>query len=241
MHTQGKVLRWNADKGFGFIQSQDNSNVFFHIRDYQGTHPPSPGMTVAYEEIHVGGKGPRAMAVRPLHSSTPASAAASAPPRTKAGPQAGRRTNHNHSPARREAPSPRQGEAARARNHHPAPAGAALAYALMLVWLVFLVWGVLAHSLPGWIWAAALGLNLLSFAAYALDKSAAQRGAWRISEKHLHLLSLAGGWPAAWWAQQWLRHKSSKHAFRVTYWATVLLNCAGLGLAVLRPDLIHFA
>jgi hypothetical protein len=32
-----------------------------------------------------------------------------------------------------------------------------------------------------------------TFIAYALDKSAAKKGARRISEKTLHLLSLAGG------------------------------------------------
>ncbi|HQQ70903.1 MAG TPA: DUF1294 domain-containing protein, partial [Alicycliphilus sp.] len=41
-----------------------------------------------------------------------------------------------------------------------------------------------------------------------------------------------------WWAQQWLRHKSSKQEFRATYWGTVLLHCAALGTLVLRPDLL---
>ena len=40
----------------------------------------------------------------------------------------------------------------------------------------------------------------------------------------LHLWSLAGGWPAAWWAQRLLRHKSSKAAFLRIYWLTVLLH-----------------
>jgi len=61
-----------------------------------------------------------------------------------------------------------------------------------------------------------------------MDKGAAQSGRWRTPEKHLHLLSLAGGWPSAWCAQQWLRHKSSKQEFRTVYWATVVLHCAAL-------------
>ena len=64
---------------------------------------------------------------------------------------------------------------------------------------------------------AAAAINLLTFVTYAMDKSAAQSGRWRTSEKHLHLLSLAGGWPGAWCAQQWLRHKSSKQEFRAVY------------------------
>ena len=58
--------------------------------------------------------------------------------------------------------------------------------------------------------------------------SRAQTGRWRTRESRLHLLSLAGGWPGAWYAQQWLRHKSSKRAFRRVYGATVVLHCAAL-------------
>ena len=68
--------------------------------------------------------------------------------------------------------------------------------------------------------------SLITFIAYAVDKSAAQRGAWRTSESTLHLLSLVGGWPGAIIAQQKLRHKSKKQSFRFTFWVTVLLNCS---------------
>lgn len=77
---------------------------------------------------------------------------------------------------------------------------------------------------PAWTALLYLGASAFTFAAYALDKSAAQRGAWRIAEKHLHLLALAGGWPGALLAQQRLRHKSVKADFRAVFWATVLLN-----------------
>lgn len=71
-------------------------------------------------------------------------------------------------------------------------------------------------------------LSLVAFAAYAIDKSAAQRGAWRISEGSLLFLGLAGGWPGALIAQQTLRHKSKKTSFRAVFWITVLMNCAAL-------------
>jgi uncharacterized membrane protein YsdA (DUF1294 family) len=79
---------------------------------------------------------------------------------------------------------------------------------------------------PAWTALLYLGASALTFVAYALDKSAAQRGAWRIAEKNLHLLALAGGWPGALLAQQWLRHKSVKADFRAVFWATVVLNVA---------------
>ncbi len=69
--------------------------------------------------------------------------------------------------------------------------------------------------------------SLITFLAYALDKSAAIRQQWRTSESTLHTLSLACGWPGALLAQQVLRHKTSKESFIAGYWVTVLLNVAG--------------
>lgn len=73
-----------------------------------------------------------------------------------------------------------------------------------------------------------LSLSLVTFVAYAFDKSAAQSGAWRTSEGTLLFLGLAGGWPGALVAQELLRHKSQKTSFRAVFWITVLLNCAAL-------------
>jgi uncharacterized membrane protein YsdA (DUF1294 family) len=73
-------------------------------------------------------------------------------------------------------------------------------------------------------------VSLLTFAVYAIDKSAARRGTWRTAERTLHWLALVGGWPGALLAQQWLRHKSSKPKFRVVFWITVALNVVGVVL-----------
>jgi uncharacterized membrane protein YsdA (DUF1294 family)/cold shock CspA family protein len=70
--------------------------------------------------------------------------------------------------------------------------------------------------------------SAVTFGAYAIDKSAAQKGRRRTSEKALHLLSLIGGWPGAWVAQSVLRHKSRKQPFRTVFWLTVMLNCAAV-------------
>ena len=81
---------------------------------------------------------------------------------------------------------------------------------------------------------AVLGLyvvaSVVAFLAYGHDKSAAVRNAWRVQERTLHLFSLLGGWPGALAAQRLFRHKSSKASFQTTYWITVVLNCAALGL-----------
>lgn len=225
MSAQGTVRRWEADKGFGFIQGAGHSNVFFHIRDFRGPAAPAVGMAVEYEEIQVGGKGPRAMQVRPRSAQAARATAAKA-----ANTRPGRAT-------------PRTQAAAQGRTRHasaPAPAtGSGLAAVLMVLWLGLLAWGVARGALPLWLLGALAALNAATFLAYAIDKGAAQRGAWRISEKQLHLLALLGGWPAAWWAQQGLRHKSAKAEFRAVYWVTLLLNCAGLAALVWQPALAH--
>ena len=49
---------------------------------------------------------------------------------------------------------------------------------------------------------ACVGLSLLSYLMYWLDKEAAQSGAQRTPESTLHLVDLLGGWPGALVAQQ---------------------------------------
>lgn len=83
--------------------------------------------------------------------------------------------------------------------------------------------------LPAIILVVYLAASLITFVAYALDKSAAQNNQWRTQESTLHLLALLGGWPGALTAQRLLRHKSAKMSFQTTFWITVMLNCGAFG------------
>ena len=108
----------------------------------------------------------------------------------------------------------------------------------MIVATAFLIiLGILvaAEKLPVLVLALYLAASLITFVVYAVDKSAARKGAWRTQESTLHLLSLAGGWPGALVAQQKLRHKSKKHSFRAVFWLTVLLN-GGAFVWLLTPS-----
>jgi uncharacterized membrane protein YsdA (DUF1294 family)/cold shock CspA family protein len=87
---------------------------------------------------------------------------------------------------------------------------------------------VLVVNLPPAILVIYLAAGVVTFIAYAVDKSAARKGRWRTKEGTLHLLSLIGGWPGALVAQSVLRHKSRKQPFRTIFWLTVILNCAAL-------------
>lgn len=85
--------------------------------------------------------------------------------------------------------------------------------------LVAIVWRI-----PAWLGLVYLVASAICFAMYAIDKSAAVTGRWRVSEQNLIVLGLVGGWPDALLAQQLLRHKSSKATFRAAFWASVAVN-----------------
>jgi uncharacterized membrane protein YsdA (DUF1294 family)/cold shock CspA family protein len=218
MNKQGTVVRWNAARGFGFIRSpQMPAEVFFHANVFRGAPVPQEGMAVHFDEVHVGGKGPRATMV---FAQSPAPNRK--PQRNDGGtPKANQvRGAPARSAAQRPVP-PRP-------DSQPQPFAPLLLLLLMLGWAGLVLWGVWAQRLP-WVAPPAIaGLNLLTFFIYWTDKYAAQQGRWRTQESTLHLLALAGGWPGAWFAQQMLRHKSRKQEFRAAYWGTVLLHCAGL-------------
>ncbi|WP_338849509.1 DUF1294 domain-containing protein [Massilia sp. W12] len=139
------------------------------------------------------------------------------------GPQGKKRATN---PALIQADTAIQHRIQRMRNR-PAQWGMASLFILPLFGLVLMLAYMFGNP-PRWLLWLYMGLSALTFFAYALDKSAAQSGAWRTSESTLHVLALAGGWPGALLAQQILRHKSAKQAFRSVFWFTVGLNLAGL-------------
>lgn len=82
--------------------------------------------------------------------------------------------------------------------------------------------------MPAALVAAYALASLACFVLYALDKRAAIQRERRTPERTLLLLGLAGGWPGAALAQQWLRHKSAKASFLAWFWLTVVLNLGAL-------------
>ena len=108
------------------------------------------------------------------------------------------------------------------------PRGLTAALIAAAGFLVFVGACVLTEKLPAFVLGLYAVASIITFLAYALDKSAARKGAWRTKENTLHLFALLGGWPGALVAQQVLRHKSRKTSFRVGFWVTVIVNCGVL-------------
>ncbi|MCU7977742.1 DUF1294 domain-containing protein [Shewanella sp. SW36] len=124
-------------------------------------------------------------------------------------------------------------QSGRAQKSNTAASGSSLMPLLLVViFLAGLIGAAQQHMLPVGIAAMYLTLSLLTFIAYAIDKSAAKRNKWRTKESTLHLLALMGGWPGALFAQNLLRHKSIKASFRNVFWLTVVANLAVLGYGI---------
>ncbi|MFZ5642866.1 MAG: cold-shock protein [Bacillota bacterium] len=64
---QGKVKWFNADKGFGFIESNEGGDVFVHFSaiQTQGYKTLEEGQTVEFNVVQ-GNRGPQAADVVPL-------------------------------------------------------------------------------------------------------------------------------------------------------------------------------
>jgi uncharacterized membrane protein YsdA (DUF1294 family)/cold shock CspA family protein len=200
MKKTGTVVRWDSARAFGFIRgAQPGADLFFHVRDVRGA-----ASNFLREGLEV--------EFDEIHAG-------------RKGPRAVAVYLLSNAGSRGAVPA----RDARARSAHLAPSsGAALALPLMLAYAGALVWGVMVHRVPWWALALSPVLSLLTFFAYWQDKWAAGAGKWRIKEDTLHVWSLAGGWPGAWFAQQVLRHKSRKESFREGYWMTVLLHCGAM-------------
>ena len=202
MRFEGTIKSWNDERGFGFIEpALGGDEVFVHIKAFTMSSlvggRPRVGQRVSFE-VELGPKGKKRARLAALVSAAPKSSSSSS---------SSRRRSSSSSTS-------------------PAQWGTATLFAITAFLVLALVVGVLWKP-PAWLALVYAGLSVVTFVAYAMDKSAAVQGQWRTPESTLHTLSLAGGWPGALLAQQYLRHKSTKAPFRAVFWLTVLGNVAG--------------
>ena len=107
-------------------------------------------------------------------------------------------------------------------------AGWSIALTIALLFLIFVSVWVSVGRLPFVVLALYVFFSVISFFVYRHDKLAAQQNQRRTGEGTLILLGALGGWPGAFVAQQFFRHKTKKRSFQIAFWVTVLLNCFGL-------------
>ena len=190
MNHQGRLTRWNDDKGFGFITQQaGGKDVFAHISAYKGRGRPRASAQVHYQLGMDENNRPRATRFR-THG-------------------AGASTTST---------------------------GVWLAWLVASAVMVVLGAGWWQEHLPWMVPAAYLGMSLVTYMAYRVDKLAAAESGQRVREDTLHLMELLCGWPGALIAQQSLRHKTRKTSYRIAFLCVVLINLAALGWLTLSPD-----
>lgn len=105
-------------------------------------------------------------------------------------------------------------------------------------WLL-IGWAVVLAAQSGLLLMASYGTALfiaspITFVIYGLDKRRAQTGGWRIPENVLHLGELLGGWPGAFAAQQYFRHKTQDSPHLSVYYGIVTLHIILIGLIAMQ-------
>ena len=79
-----------------------------------------------------------------------------------------------------------------------------------------------------------IGINLTAFIVFGLDKGRARAGKWRVSERTLLLLSLAGGSLGALSAMLLFRHKTRKEKLAVGVPVMFVVHCVIVGAVMFR-------
>ena len=186
-HLQGKIINWNDDKGFGFVEPNGGgTRAFVHVKAFKPrSHRPVNGDLIIYELVQ--GRDNRYKADNIKFASD-----------TK-------KTNKVYGKSKKKS----------------------MPTIFTLLFCAVLIGAVLIGRLAPLVLVLYIVMSVIAFIVYAIDKSAAQNGRWRTKESTLHLLGLFGGWPGALFAQNKLRHKSSKQEFKTVYWVTVFINIAG--------------
>lgn len=195
----GKLIVWKDDKGFGFIQSnQDTKRVFLHITDVKTTgRRPLVGDTIHYQLA-----ADRGRKIKAINAAIVGLEPAAQPksPLTKFWTLASWRAGKSRLPLWLEVLG---------------LAAIPLAGALLLA---------PDNPLPLLLY---LALGPLTFITYREDKHRAQQSKWRISEGRLHLLELTGGWIGGYAAQRTLRHKNRKGSYQLIFWLIVAGHLTG--------------
>lgn len=109
-------------------------------------------------------------------------------------------------------------------------------YILMLVYWVALFVLSSFGKLPMLSLMIIMLINAYTYWLYQKDKQAALNGDFRISEQHLLLMNVLGGWTAAWFARQHFRHKTQKQPFKTYFALSIVLNLVLIAFAVFAQE-----
>lgn len=222
MKKPGTIVRWDPLTDTGHIRSPDTpAEVLFHRQDCRGLHPIAAGTAVVFEEIVIGGQGPRALNVQ-------------APPLAPPAPLPELDTAEPPLPAALR-PSAAPSAAQRWREQRDQQRLARWALGLFGAWVLLCLLGIGLGRLP-WVLLPGLALlNIATFFLYWRDHRVAHEGGSPWPAEHLHLAAALGGWPAAWLAQQSLQHRQHERRFQRAFVLCAAFNAVALLVWIAWP------
>lgn len=191
---EGRLVRWNDDRGFGFIRTEGSKkDVFIHVSALRGMpRRPVVGDAIRFvlRRDEQGRPGARDAVIPGLKA------------------VAAERKNARA-----------QGRSYRINGR---PLGV-FGWLMLSSAFLFSAWVLIQDRNPVPLLVYTF-MSLFTFVAYAVDKKSAIDGSRRTPENALHLLELLGGWPGALAAQYKARHKGSKETYQIVFWLIVFLH-----------------
>lgn len=208
IRKKGKIIKWNDDKGFGFILPADSQkNIFVHIKSFSDKSVrPTEGEHVTYT-IEKNNDG--------RDSAIKVSRATDNILRNRAS----RNRNNNVNPMyKRINTNNTQSDLKSAHSISQ------LYTIIILSFMAFIFYFSIEGKLPPFVIVIYIVMGIMTYFIYSDDKDRAINNERRTSEQLLLTLSLLGGWIGALIAQQKFRHKTKKISFQKSFWTTVFFN-----------------
>ncbi len=205
LKKQGKIIKWDDAKGFGFILPEESKkHIFVHIKSFANRNiRPSINQSVVYTvSKNKDGKQSAINVTRATDNLL------------------GNKTNKKNI-SLKSISNNNSNYAIDYKSSHKIN----IAYMIfVLTFLSFLLYFSINGKLPLYIIVFYGTISVITYFSYSVDKSKSITKEYRTSEKSLHLLSLIGGWMGAIIAQQRFRHKNKKISFQIVFWITVIFN-----------------
>jgi len=191
----GKIINWNDDRGFGFIEIENtNERIFVHIKSFNDRYfRPQNNQVVRFDLYK--DKDNRSYAKNVSRDTDRIKTSKRYKSKSKS-----KESNSNKS------------------------SFSYIKIMIILTFWISIIIFFSQNKIPLQMIIFPIIINYITYFVYQYDKFKAEQHKYRVSENTLHLLSIFGGWTGAMIAQYIFRHKTKKTSFISIFWLTVIIN-----------------